>query len=74
MSTEAELEPRAGERAAVSYVAQYLPAAVHHAVWDAHAVRRIDAVPWAPSKHGSTLVYNRAQVLELLRETAASRG
>jgi len=50
-----------------------LPAAVRHAVWDLHAVRRIDAVPWS-TQPGGTLVYNRAQVLALLRGTAAARG
>lgn len=52
-----------------------LPSALHHAVWAAHAEGRIDAAPWSPMQPGSTRVYNRAQVLELLRETAeAGRG
>lgn len=49
-----------------------LPSAVHHAVWRAHAAGRIDAARWATGP-GSTLVYSRAQVLELLRETAVTR-
>lgn len=48
-----------------------LPSAVHHAVWAAHAGKRIDSWSAAP---GDPHVYNRAQVLELLRETAAARG
>lgn len=51
-----------------------LPAAVHHAVWAAYAAGRIAAEPWQPSATGSAYVYNRAQVLELLAETAVTRG
>jgi len=50
-----------------------LGSAAHHAVWRAHAERRIDAVYWLPSRSGSIRLYNRAQVLELLRETAVAR-
>ncbi len=46
----------------------------HHAVWQAHADRRIDAVPATASGRAGTLVYNRAQVLALVRETAVTRG
>lgn len=48
-----------------------LPSAVHHAVWQAVADKRIDGRSNAP---GDPHVYNRAQVLELARETAAARG
>jgi hypothetical protein len=51
-----------------------LPSAAHHAVWAAHHAGRIDSVYWQPSKTGSIRVYNRAQVLALLAETAAARG
>ncbi len=50
-----------------------LPSAAHHAVWRALTEKRIDAAYWQPSKHGSIRVYNRAQVLALLAETAAAR-
>lgn len=40
----------------------------HHAVWAAHAAGRVDAA--RSGGVGSTLVYNRAQVYDLLRETA----
>jgi hypothetical protein len=49
-----------------------LPSAVHHAAWLALAERRIDAARWATGP-GSILVYNRAQVLGLLAETAVTR-
>jgi hypothetical protein len=45
-----------------------LPCAAHHAVWQAHAEGRIDATRRSADLSG-TLAYNRAQVLELLRET-----
>lgn len=45
-----------------------LPAEAQHAVWKAHAERRVDAVP-----EGQVLRYHRAQVLALLRETEAAR-
>lgn len=42
----------------------------HHAVWAAHTEGRVDA-----AQLSQVLVYNRAQVRELLRETAeAARG
>jgi hypothetical protein len=50
-----------------------LPSDAHHAVWRAHGERRIDSDP-PVAVSGSPLVYNRAQVLELLSETAVTRG
>jgi hypothetical protein len=44
--------------------------AAQRAVWRAHAEDRVGAVPWSP--RGTTLVYNRAQVLALLDETEAT--
>ncbi|HMH90006.1 MAG TPA: hypothetical protein VK586_02860 [Streptosporangiaceae bacterium] len=48
-----------------------LPSAAHHAVWQAHKEKRIDSDPPVPVS-GKPLVYNRAQVLALLAETAAT--
>jgi hypothetical protein len=50
-----------------------LPSAAHHAVWAAYAEKRIDAIG-PPRSPGDPRRYNRAQVLELLRETAVTRG
>jgi hypothetical protein len=49
-----------------------LPSDAHHAVWRAHGDGLIDARRCGGA--GSVLVYNRAQVLKLLRETEAARG
>jgi len=51
-----------------------LPSEVHHAVWQAYAERRIDAVPACPSTTGTVYRYHRAQVQEIARELAVSRG
>lgn len=50
-----------------------LPSDVHHAVWRAHAERRIGAIPSSAAPSGCTLLYHRAQVLALTGETAAAR-
>jgi len=49
-----------------------LPSVAHHAVWRAHAERRFDTA--RPANPGDPRIYNRAQVLELLRKTAWTRG
>ncbi len=49
-----------------------LGSAAHHAVWAAHGEGRIDAASRTATP-GSPLVYNRAQVRALLRETAVAR-
>lgn len=47
----------------------------HHAVWRAHGEGRVDAVPSSKPATACARLYNRAQVQELLRETAeAARG
>jgi hypothetical protein len=46
-----------------------LPSDAHHAVWQAHAARRVDTIPECNVKR-----YRRAQVLALLRELEAGRG
>jgi hypothetical protein len=45
-----------------------LPSAAHHAVWQAHAGKRVDVIPVA-----RVYRYHRAQVLALLREAEAAR-
>jgi hypothetical protein len=47
----------------------YMTSDVHHAVWKAHAEKRVDAIPECNVKR-----YHRAQVLALLREMEARRG
>lgn len=41
----------------------------HHAIWHAHALKRIDTIP-----EGSIRRYRRAQADEILRELEESRG
>jgi hypothetical protein len=45
----------------------------HHAVWRAHAEGRVDAVPSSKPATACARLYNRAEVLELLREMAEAR-
>jgi len=49
-----------------------LPAAVHHAVWQAHADGRVSAVPSTP--RGLMLRYRRDQVEALMGELAEAAG
>jgi hypothetical protein len=44
-----------------------LPADAHHAVWAASYEGRIDSAPVSPTQPHAMQVYDRAQVLELLR-------
>jgi hypothetical protein len=48
-----------------------LPSGAHHAVWAAHAARRVDAVP-ATSPSGP-LRYRRDQVQAILRQLAVAQ-
>jgi hypothetical protein len=50
-----------------------LSSAAHHAVWRADAQGRIDSAPASATQPSAMRVYNRAQVLALLSETAATR-
>lgn len=45
-----------------------LPSGAQHAVWQAHADKRVGVIPV-----GGVYRYHRAQVLALLRETEAAR-
>ncbi len=45
-----------------------------HAVWDAHANRRVEAIRTSAGSANGMLRYHRGQVMALLREAEASRG
>jgi hypothetical protein len=49
-----------------------LTADEHHAIWRAHAERRIDTTSASP-RRGSTLRYHREQALKLLGELEQAR-
>jgi hypothetical protein len=49
-----------------------LPSSVHHAVWQAHADGRVNAVPSTP--RGLMLRYRRDQVEALMGELAEAAG
>ena len=45
-----------------------------HAVWDAHAKRRVEAIRTSAGSANGMLRYHRGQVLALLREAEERRG